>query len=101
MLIVRLEFAPPDRLASDVKGVMEPRDTKQTQSGKRVVVTIEVTAEDAKRLDDAFAAGKLSDIGVIDIKRIEEVGEKRWTAAEDRNKNKTKNAGIEGGQGVK
>ena len=80
---------------------MEPRNAKQANAGNHVVVTIEVTPEDAKRLEDAFAAGKLAQIGVIDIQRVDEISEKRWASAEDENNTIAKNATEEGGQALK
>lgn len=56
-------------------------NAESTQPPKHTIITIEIAAEDAERIEKAFAEGKLADLGVVEIRRVEQ-GEKRWTAAE-------------------
>lgn len=56
-------------------------DATGQPAGKRVYVTIELDPEDAKRFEQAFAEGKLDEIGVLRIRRVDDT-EKHWTGAE-------------------
>lgn len=49
---------------------------------KRTTLTVSVAPEDAERLREAFAAGKLADLGVIDIQLIGDGQQKQWGLAE-------------------
>jgi hypothetical protein len=65
--------------------IMDEKDKHEavTPEGKRTIVTIRLTAEDAERLETAFAEGKLKELGVLALTRVEErtMG-KQWGKSE-------------------
>jgi hypothetical protein len=60
----------------------EPNST--IPSGRTRLIAVEVSVEDAKRIQQAFADGKLKELGIIDIKSDTELDptSKEWTEKE-------------------
>jgi hypothetical protein len=66
---------------------------KKTAKGKGTIITLSMSPEDAERLKQAFAEGRLKELGITEIEfppEEPEPGKKQWRQDERRKRRKTK-----------